>query len=457
MSTLVTRLIVVCGASSVFFAVACHDPVTPEPTRQHPAAPALSSGSGSGSGSGGGDATSTIQVSSASLQGTTLSVQGRGAKGGASISVNGTVMGSASGTGTFSITNTRYTSTSCSITVSDGRTSTRATLSPCSPSGGSSTPAANVPKPLSPTAGSSVVEPVTLSWSTPTTSTPIVAYNWQLSTRSDFATIAYQNSVNAPTTQDAFSGLPNATYFWRVQAVEQGTPTTGLVQDPWSAPVSFTITGSASGTPTTPVVTFPANGAQYHPWENFYPRWTASTSAATYVIEYGGDAGFTPSKILFTRQTTSLVDTITFGNPLTAWVRVRGIAADGLRGLPSNAVQVTITYTAPIGPPPTLLDPINGASAQLPYTFRWTDVQNPQIEGYQLQIASEPSFKGDCTGIEYCNLQITGSSYTVLSANQDFTLPKGMHYWRVRSMQGSSSPTMPALTDWSTVGTFTVP
>jgi hypothetical protein len=39
---------------------------------------------------------------------------------------------------------------------------------------------ANVPKPLSPAAGSSVVGPVTLSWSTPTTSTPIVAYNWQL-------------------------------------------------------------------------------------------------------------------------------------------------------------------------------------------------------------------------------------------------------------------------------------
>jgi hypothetical protein len=456
MSRMVKHLIIACGGASVVLAAACQDRVPSEPTALRPNAPSLSSGSGS-SGSGSGGSVSAISVSSASLQGTTLSVQGSGARGGASIWVNGTVMGSASSTGTCNITNPRYTSTSCTITVSDGRTSTKATLSPCSPSGGSSTPAANVPKPLSPAAGSSVLQPVTLSWSTPTTSTPIVGYNWQLSTRSDFATIAYQNSVNAPGTQDSFSGMPNGAYFWRVQAVEQGNPTTGLIQDPWSAGVSFTIAGSAAGTPATPALTFPANGAQYHPWESFYPRWAASTGAASYVVEYGGDAGFTPSKILFTRQTTSLGDTITFGNPLSVWVRVRGLAANGLRGLPSNAVQVTITYTAPIGPPPTLLDPINGASAQLPYTFRWTDVQNPQLEGYQLEIASEPTFKGDCPGIEYCNLQITGTAYTVLSANQDFTLPKGTHYWRVRSMQGNSSPTLPALTAWSPVGTFTVP
>ena len=226
MSRTVNRVSVVCVAASLVLTAACQDPVLPDSAARRPDAASLSSGSGSdgsgsGSGSGGGGATLTIQVSSASLQGTTLTVNGGGAKAGAAISVNGTVMGSASSTGTFSITNTRYTSTTCTITVSDGRTSTKAALSPCSPSGGSSTPGANVPKPLSPAAGASVGEPVTLSWSVPTTSTPIVAYNWQLSTRSDFATIAYQNSVNAPATQDAFSGMPNGTYFWRVQAVER--------------------------------------------------------------------------------------------------------------------------------------------------------------------------------------------------------------------------------------------
>src|SRR4029453_12578526 len=130
------RVSEVCLAASVVLTAACQDPVLPDSTPRRPDAASLSSGSGSdgsGSGSGsGGGTTSTIQVSSASLQGTTLAVQGSGAKSGASISVNGTVMGSASRTGTFSITNTRYTSTTCTITVSDGRTSTQATLSPCS-------------------------------------------------------------------------------------------------------------------------------------------------------------------------------------------------------------------------------------------------------------------------------------------------------------------------------------
>jgi hypothetical protein len=53
---------------------------------------------------------------------------------------------------------------------------------------------ANVPKPLSPAAGSSVVGPVTLSWSTPTTSTPIVAYNWQLDLLPNLRVVMLQGS-----------------------------------------------------------------------------------------------------------------------------------------------------------------------------------------------------------------------------------------------------------------------
>jgi hypothetical protein len=271
--------------------------------------------------------------------------------------------------------------------------------------------------------------------------------------------VVYQSSVNAPATQDVFSGLPNGTYYWRVQAVEQGTSTTGLIQDPWSAPASFTIAGSVAGTPSTPTITFPASGAQYHPYESFYPRWTASTNADSYYIEYSADSGFTPVKnqVNKTLPNTDSRDTVTFGNELTTWVRVRGVTASGLRGLPSNVIKVVITFTAPIGPPPNLLAPANGASAQLPITFTWTDVENPQLEGYTLQIAKDSKFTGDCAGIEYCNMLITGTSYTVVSSNQGFLLPSGTHYWRVRSMQGDSSPTLPAYTAWSAVGTFVVP
>jgi hypothetical protein len=444
-------------AFTVLLAFACSPDGAPTAARL--GRPSASSGSGS---SGGGSSGGSITVTSASLVGTSLSVQGSGAKGGASVSVDGTRMGTALNDGTFSISNSSFTSPDCVIAVTDGRTSTDATLNPCSPSGGSGGGGggANVPTPLTPAAGSAVVQPVRVSWSAPTaTATPIDAYNYEVSTNSSFTAVVYQESVNAPTTEDVFSGLPNGTYYWHVQAVEHGSPTTGQIQDPWSAPVSFTITGSASGTPSTPSITFPASGAQYHPYETFYPRWTASTGADNYFIEYSSDSAFTPVKnqVKKTVPATNSRDSITFGNPLTTWVRVRGVTAGGLRGLPSNVVRVVVTYTAPIGPPPNLLTPAGGASGQLPMTFTWTEVENPQLEGYTLQIARDDKFTGDCAAIEYCNMLITGTSYTVVSSNQGFLLPSGTHYWRVRSMQGDASPTLPAYTAWSQVRTFVVP
>jgi hypothetical protein len=434
--------------SLVLLALGCSSDATPTTTPLAPGSPMRSGGS------------SAIQVSAASLVGTTLAVQGSSAKGGATITVNGIRLGTASSSGSFSVSSSSFTSTACVITVSDGRTSANPTLDPCSPSASGGGSGRNVPTPLAPAAGSSVLQPVTLSWSTPTTATPVVGYNWEVSTNSGFTTVVFANSVNAPATQDVLSGLPNGQYYWRVQAVEQGSPSSGLVVDPWSVGVSFTITGSAAGAPSTPTITFPASGAQYHPYEMFYPRWTASTNADSYYIEYSSDSVFTPVNNQFNRTLDAAHsrDSITFGEPLATWIRVRGLSASGVRGVPSKAIRVIVTYSAPIGPPPSLLSPAVGARGQLPMTFTWTDVQNPQPEGYTLQISRDSKFTGDCAPpIEYCNMLITGTSYTVVASNQSFSLPSGTHYWRVRSIQGSSSPTLPALTAWSQVRSFIVP
>lgn len=437
------------GTLALLLVVGCRDDTAPAPTPVGPSVARASKGSGGGSGGG----TVGIVVTSASLVGTALSVNGVGARPSVSISVNGAVMGAANSVGSFTITNAGFTSATCAVAVSDGVSSTNAALSPCTPAGS----AAGAPRPLAPVAGAAVLQPVTLSWSAATAATPLLGYNWAIATTSGFTSVVLQNSTNAPITQDTFSGLPNGTYWWRVQAVEQGTPASGPVQGAWSAPISFTITGAAAGTPGAPTITFPASGAQYHPHESFYPRWTAVANASAYEVEYSLDAAFTPGASDFTpKVTTSTGDTLTVGNPLTLWARVRGISAAGVRGVPSATVRVVITYTAPIGPPPTLLAPL-GAQGQLPITFRWTAVQNPQLEGYTLQIASEPTFRGNCTGIEYCNLLITGTSYTVVAWNGGFALPRGTHYWRVLSTQGDASPTLPALTAWSKVGTFVVP
>ena len=92
-----------------------------------------------------------------------------------------------------------------------------------------------------------------------------------------------------------------------------------------------------------------------------------------------------------------------------------------------------------------------------PLTLTWTDVQNPQPEGYTLEISTDPKFANDdCAVLEYCNETITGHSITITS-DLGFVFKSGTHYWRVRSVQGDASPLLPALTAWSPVGTFIVP
>ena len=74
------------------------------------------------------------------------------------------------------------------------------------------------PVPAAPASGSSLLEPFTISWSAVSDPNGIVAYNWQVSPSSAFATVILQNSTSGAT-QDSVSGLANGTYFWRVQAV----------------------------------------------------------------------------------------------------------------------------------------------------------------------------------------------------------------------------------------------
>jgi hypothetical protein len=91
---------------------------------------------------------------------------------------------------------------------------------------------------VSPADGGSVVTPFAISWAAPAGT--VTAYNWQVSARSDFATTATVGSTGGTVTQATVSGIPNGTYFWRVQAVN------GTAVGQYSAPRSFTVTGTTS-------------------------------------------------------------------------------------------------------------------------------------------------------------------------------------------------------------------
>ena len=89
------------------------------------------------------------------------------------------------------------------------------------------------------------------------------------------------------TSQDVVSGLPNGTYFWCVQAVSRD-----LEGGAWSAPRSFTVTGSGPGVPGTAVLNPPLNATQFHSWEDFTFTWSAVPGAVSYILQESTDPTF---------------------------------------------------------------------------------------------------------------------------------------------------------------------
>jgi hypothetical protein len=298
-----------------------------------------------------------------------------------------------------------------------------------------------VPNPLSPASGTNLTSPLTISWSAVTDSSGILGYNWQVSTSSTFPTIALQNSTNDGITQDTVSGLPNGTYFWRVQAVNGA-----FVKSAWSAARSFNITGAGAGQPGSPTMSPTKAYSTFHPLEVMTLNWSPVAGAASYVLQFSKDPSF---PVTTTGSFNNIPDTTySFSTPDEGSysARVYAVNANGVAGVPSNVINYSVFYNNPIGAPPSPLSPANGSSLTLPVQLAWTDVANPQPSGYELQIAKDSGFQQ----IEDDSPQLNNPNRTVLS------LTAGQKFWRVRSAQGDSSPTTAAVTAWSAAGSFTI-
>jgi probable HAF family extracellular repeat protein len=99
-------------------------------------------------------ALAAIAVTRAELNGGQLRVEGTGAAPNATITIDGTPMGTAASDGRFRIERSGFSSSTCVITVSDGASSAQATLSGCTPAGGTPPPPPPPPPSPSPTAAS---------------------------------------------------------------------------------------------------------------------------------------------------------------------------------------------------------------------------------------------------------------------------------------------------------------
>jgi hypothetical protein len=298
-----------------------------------------------------------------------------------------------------------------------------------------------VPNPLSPASGSNLTSPLTISWSAVSDPSGILGYNWQVSTSSTFPTVALQNSTNVGITQDTVSGLPNGTYFWRVQAVSGA-----FVKSAWSAARSFNITGAGAGQPGAPALSPTKAYSTFHPLEVITFNWSPVAGATSYVLQSSKDPSFPVTTSISFNNIPNTTYSFSTPDEGTYSARVYAVNANGIAGVPSNVISYSVFYNNPIGAPPAPLSPANGASLTLPIQVAWTDVANPQPSGYELQIAKDSGFQQ----IEEDAPQLTNPNRTELS------LTAGQKFWRVRSAQGDSSPTTAAVTAWSAAGSFTV-
>ena len=298
-----------------------------------------------------------------------------------------------------------------------------------------------VPNPLSPASGSNLQSPLTISWSAVTDPSGILGYNWQVSTSSTFPTITLQNSTNVGITQDTVSGLPNGTYFWRVQAVSGA-----FVKSAWSAARSFNITGAGAGQPGAPSLSPTKAYSTFHPLEVMTFNWSPVAGAASYVLQASKDPSFPATTTISFNNIPNQTYSFSTPDEGTYSARVYAVNANGVAGVPSNIINFSVFYNNPIGAPPSPLSPANGSALTLPIQIAWTDVANPQPSGYELQIAKDAGFQQ----IEDDSPQLNNPNRTVLS------LTSGQKFWRVRSAQGDASPTTAAVTAWSAAGSFTI-
>jgi hypothetical protein len=396
-------------------------------------------------------ASAAIVTTQASLVDGNLTIVGSGAQPNSTVTVdNGLPTGQVDGNGDFSISASGFSEPSCVATLFDGSVSVEVTFSGCTPTISRPFVVPPSPSPVAPPSGAQVEEPVSLSWQPPATPRG-VSFRWQLSMRRDFAAVVLTATVGPKSTSTLLSGLGPGTYYWRVQSVRFPPEPYFPLFGRWTRWQSLTITGEAAGTPGRPKLKAPAAGSEYHPEESYPIQWTSVTGATSYQLQLAPDATFAPGTLLVDvpeSGTEAHAPLMKFQTPL--YIRVFGVSASGVRGLPSPTVAVRLTYHAPVPEPPRLLAPATGARVQLPVILKWTADPNPQIEGYQLEINSTPNFSGGCGGIEEC---VTG-----LSQPRDTlpSLPAGVQYWRVRSFHGLAKPNAAAVTGWSLARSFTV-
>jgi predicted phage tail protein len=275
---------------------------------------------------------------------------------------------------------------------------------------------------------------VTFTWNPVSDPSGIEAYNYQISTRSDFPEqwIAYQGSVAGTSVNPGPVGM--VTWYWRIQAAGRAGNLSA-----WSDPFVVHL-GNATPPSTAPSLLSPGNGAAVSQPVNF--DWSDVAGATSYEIQIDNSSSMSAPLVVSQNVTSSQVSI--GGLPAQQlWWRVRAINSGG-NGPFSTVRSFTVQSGGPPPgrlPAPSLISPASDArfSPGRTINFDWSDVSG--AASYQLQIDNSESFSAPLT----LSQSLTVSQFATNS------LPTQRMWWRVRAVSSSGSTGA-----WSSVRRFEV-
>lgn len=226
--------------------------------------------------------------------------------------------------------------------------------------------------------------------------------------------------------------LADGKYFWRVCPVD-GVGNKGE----WTVSRSFTADGSAPGVPTT---LRPCDGKHTNdntPWLD----WTDVTDATVvhYQLQVDDNTDFSSPVVSKTWVKLSSTTLPALPDGEYYW-RVRAVDEANNMSAWSSIWSFTVDTVAPLVP--TLTYPASGYNtADSTPWLDWTDVTDPSVVHYQVQVDDDADFSSPEISKTWVN-----SSSTTLSA-----LPDGEYHWRVRAVDEAGNEG-----EWSDVWSFNI-
>jgi len=264
--------------------------------------------------------------------------------------------------------------------------------------------------------------PVTLTWGSTANAQ---SHQVQVDNNSTFTSPEVDQAVSVTSYQA--TGLPDGIYAWRVRGINIfGSP------GAWSTVRSFTLDTTP---PSAPILNTPTEGANSIGMPIF--TWNPVTGAVAYQFQSAVNNVFTAG-VKTTSQLTGTTYTPALGFVGTLYWRARARDAAGNWSVWSTGRSVTINPSMPAIP--TMINPVGFLTGDSTPTLSWNAAA--YATSYEVQIAKLSTFA--LTSIEQNPPTVAGTSYDA------DTLSDGVHYWRVRSVNGVGD------SNWSIPRSFTV-